>query len=85
MKLGKYSIYFFICFFFNLSQSFSETIPNIKIEDLKNLPSTYEEIEEFIEEDNAGQQILQQVRYKESQELNSEVITIEKRHSFRKF
>ena len=77
MKLGKYSIYFFICFFFNLSQPFSETIPNIKIEDLKNLPSTYEEIEEFIEEDNAGQQILQQVRYKEPQELNSEVITIE--------
>ena len=33
--------------------------------------------EEFIEEDNAGQQILQQVRYKEPQELNSEVITIE--------
>ncbi|MBO6492917.1 MAG: hypothetical protein HVK28_00265, partial [Pelagibacteraceae bacterium] len=77
MKLGKYSIYFFICFFFNLNQSFSETISNIKIEDLKNLPSTYEEIEEFIEEDNAGQQILQQVRYKEPQELNSEVITIE--------
>ena len=47
MKLGKYSIYFFICFFFNLSQSFSEAISDIKIEDLKDLPSTYEEIEEF--------------------------------------
>ena len=52
MKLGKYSIYFFICFFFNLNQSFSETISNIKIEDLKDLPSTYEEIEEFVEEEN---------------------------------
>ena len=77
MKLGKYSIYFFICFFFNLNQSFSETISSIKIEDLKDLPSTYEEIEEFVEEDNAGQQILQQVRYKEPQKLNSEIITVE--------
>ena len=68
MKLGKYSIYFFICFFFNLSQSLSETISDIKIEDLKDLPSTYEEIEEFVEEDNAGQQILQQVRYKDTQQ-----------------
>jgi len=68
---------FLFVFFFNLSQSFSETIPNIKIEDLKNLPSTYEEIEEFTEEDNAGQQILQQVRYKEPQKLNSKIITIE--------
>ena len=76
MKLGKYSIYFFICFFFNLNQSFSETISNIKIEDLKDLPSTYEEIEEFVEEDNAGQQILQQVRYKEPQKLNSGIITV---------
>ena len=73
MKLGKYSIYFFICFFFNLNQSFSETISNIKIEDLKDLPSTYEEIEEFVEEDNAGQQILQQVRYKEPQKSDSEI------------
>ena len=77
MKLGKYSIYFFICFFFNLNQSFSETISNIKIEDLKDLPYTYEEIEEFVEEDNAGQQILQQVRYKEPQKSDSEIITIE--------
>ena len=77
MKLGKYSIYFFICFFFNLNQSFSETISNIKSEDLKDLPSTYEETEEFVEEDNAGQQILQQVRYKEPQKSDSEIITIE--------
>jgi len=77
MKLGRYSIFFFICFFFNLNQSFSETISNINIENLKDLPSTYEEIEEFVEEDNAGQQILQQVRYKEPQKLNNEIITIE--------
>ena len=54
MKLGKYSIYFFIYFFLSLNQSFSETISNIKIEDLEDLPSTYEEIEEFKEEDNAN-------------------------------
>ena len=77
MKLGKYSIYFFICFFFNLNQSFSETISNIKIEDLKNLPSTYEEIEELVEEDNADQQILQKVKYEESKKLDSGVITVE--------
>ena len=77
MKLGKYSIYFFICLFFNLSQSFSEAISNIKIEDLKDLPSTYEEIEEFVEEDNTGQQILQQVKYKEPQKSDNEIITIE--------
>ena len=77
MKLGKYSIYFFICFFFNLNQSFSETISNIKIEDLKDLPSTYEEIEEFVEEDNADQQILQKVKYEESKKLDSRVITVE--------
>ena len=77
MKLGKYSIYFFICFFFNLTQSFGETISNIKIEDLKDLPSTYEETEELIEEDDAGQQILQQVKYKEPQKSDSEIITIE--------
>ena len=59
MKLGKYSIYFFICFFLNLNQSFSETISNIEIENLNELPSTYEE-EEFTDEDNTGQQILQQ-------------------------
>ena len=77
MKLGKYSIYFFICFFFSLNQSFSETISNIKIEDLKDLPSTYEEIEEFVEEDNAGQQILQKVKYEESKKLDSGIITVE--------
>ena len=77
MKLGKYSIYFFIYFFLNLNQSFGETISNIKIEDLEDLPSTYEEIEEFKDEDNANKQILQQVKYKETKKLDSEIITVE--------
>ena len=77
MKLGKYSIYFFIYFFLNLNQSFSETISNIKIEDLEDLPSTYEEIEELIDEDKANQQILQQVKYKEHKKSDSEIITVE--------
>jgi len=77
MKLGKYSIYFFIYFFLSLNQSFSETISDIKIEDLEDLPSTYEEIEEFKDEDNANKQILQQVKYKETKKLDSEIITVE--------
>ena len=77
MKLGKYSIYLLIYFFLNLNQSFSETISNIKIEDLKDLPSTYEEIEEFVEEDNAGQQILQKVKYDEPKTSDSEIVTVE--------
>ena len=43
MKLGKYSIYLLIYFFLNLNQSFGETISNIEIENLDELPSTYEE------------------------------------------
>jgi len=77
MKLGKYSIYFFIYFFLSLNQSFSETISDIKIEDLEDLPSTYEEIEEFKDEDNANKQILQQIKYKETKKLDSEIITVE--------
>ena len=76
MKLGKYSIYLLIYFFLNLNQSFSETVSNIKIEDLEDLPSTYEEIEELIDEDNANQQILQQVKYKETKKSNNEIITV---------
>ena len=56
MKLGKYSIYLLICFFLNLNQSFGEIISDIEIKNLDELPSTYEE-EEFIDEDNANQQI----------------------------
>ena len=77
MKLGKYSICLLIYLFFNLNQSFSETISNIKIEDLEDLPSTYEEIEELIDEDKANQQILQQVKYKEHKKSDSEIIIVE--------
>ena len=77
MKLGKYSIYLLIYFFLNLNQSFSETISNIEIDDLNELPSTYEEEEELIGEDNASQKILQQVKYKEPQKSDNEIITVE--------
>ena len=76
MKLGKYSIYLLICFFLNLNQSFSETISNIEIDDLDELPSTYEE-EEFIDEDNTNKQILQKVKYEESKKSDSGIITVE--------
>ena len=76
MKLGKYSIYLLICFFLNLNQSFGETISNIEIKNLDELPSTYEE-EEFIDEDNTNQQILQKVKYGESKKLDSGTITVE--------
>ena len=76
MKLGKYSIYLLIYFFLNLNQSIAETISNIEIDDLNKLPSTYEE-EEFIDEDNANQQISQQVIYEEHKKSDSEIITVE--------
>ena len=75
MKLGKYSIYLLIYFFLNLNQSFGETISNIEIKNLDELPSTYEE-EEFIDEDNTNQQILQKVKYEESKKLDSGIITV---------
>ena len=77
MKLGKYSIYFLFYFIFNLNYSFSETKSNMKIDEFDDLPSTYEEIEEFVDEDNSGQQILQQVKYKEPKKTDSEIITVE--------
>ena len=77
MSRGKYSIYIFFCFFLYLNHSFSETTANIKIDDLDELPSTYEEVEEYIEEDNAEQKILQQVQYKESEKSDNENITVE--------
>ena len=75
MKLGKYSIYLLIFFFLNLNQSFGETISNIEIKNLDELPSTYDE-EEFIDEDNTNQQILQKVKYEESKKLDSGIITV---------
>ena len=77
MKLGKYSIYFLIFFFFNLNLSFGETLSNIKIENLDELPSTYEEVEELIDEDDASQEILQKVRYKEPEKLDGAIITVQ--------
>ncbi len=77
MKLGKYSVYLLIYFFFNLNQSFSENISNIKIQDLDELPSTYEEVEESIDEDNDSQKMLQQVKYKKFKKSESEIITVE--------
>lgn len=76
MKFGKYSIYLLIYFFLYLNQSFSEIISDIEINNLNELPSTYEE-EEFIKEDNTGKQILQKVKYKKSKKSNSGVITVE--------
>ena len=75
MKLGKYSIYLLIYFFLNLNQSFGETTSNIIIKNLDELPSTYEE-EEFIDEDNTNQQILQKVKYKEIKKSDSGIITV---------
>ncbi len=77
MKLGKYSIYLLLFLFLNLNNSNSETISKIKIEDLESLPSTYEEIEEFIDEDKSNQQILEQVKYKEPKKSDGETITVE--------
>ena len=77
MKLGKYSIYFLIFFFLNLNLSFGETLSNIKIENLDELPSTYEEVEGLIDEDDASQEILQKVRYKEAEKLDGAIITVQ--------
>ena len=77
MKLGKYSIYLLFCFFFNLNYSFSETYTGIKIDNLKELPSTYEEIEEFTDDEDLDQQKLPQIKYKEDVKLDSEIITVE--------
>ena len=71
MKHGKYSIYLLICFLLIFNQSLSEIISNIEIDDLEELPSTYEE-EEFVEEDDTGQEILQQVT--QDLELQKEVL-----------
>ena len=62
--------------FLYLNQSFGESVSNIKIDDLEDLPSTYEE-EEFIDEENTNQQILQQVRYEEPKKSDRGIITVE--------
>ena len=52
------------------------SLSNIEIDDLDELPSTYEE-EEFIDEDNTSQQILEQVKYKELKKSDNGIITVE--------
>jgi hypothetical protein len=48
----------------------------MEIKDFEELPSTYEEVEEFLEEDNSNQKILEKVQYKESQKLKSEIVIV---------
>ena len=76
MKLGKYSICLLIYFFLNFEHSFGETVSNIEINDLDKFPSTYEE-EEFTDKNDVNQQILQKVKYEESNKSDSEIITVE--------
>ena len=76
MKLGKHNIYFLICFFFSLNQSFSQTISNLDIENLDSLPSTYEE-EEFLEDDDDNQEIIRKTKYKEQKKSNNQVTVVE--------
>ena len=76
MKLGKYSIYLLICFFLNPEQSFCQTLSSQDIENLNDLPSTYEE-EEFIDDDIDNQEILKKIKYKKDKTTNNEVATVE--------
>jgi len=77
MRLGKYSIYLLICFFLNLEQSFCQTLSSQDIENLEDLPSTYEE-EDFIEDDTENNEILKKIKYKEEKATNNnEVVTVE--------
>ena len=77
MKLGKCSIYLLIYFLINLNQSFSEISSNLEVDNLEGLPSTYEEEEEFIEEDSTNKKILQKVKYKGSKKTDNGIITVE--------
>ena len=70
MRLGKYSIYLLICFFLNLEQSFCQTLSSQDIENLEDLPSTYEE-EDFIEDDTENNEILKKIKYKEEKATNN--------------
>ena len=76
MKLGKYSVYLLIYFFINLNSSFGENISNKIIQDLNELPSTYEEVEESIEEDNVSQKISQQVKYQEFKKSEDKIVIV---------
>ena len=74
MKLGRYSIYLLI-FLFNFKISFGQNISNLEVDELSNLPSTYEE-EEILEGESSNQQILQKVKFKDSVKLNDETIIV---------
>ena len=63
MKLGKYSIYFLIYFLIYSYQSFGQTINNLQIEKLDDLPSTYEE-EDFQEEDSNNKEGVEKIKLK---------------------
>ena len=74
MKLGRYSIYLLI-FLFNFKISFGQNISNLEVDELSNLPSTYEE-EEILEGESSNQQILQKVKFKDFVKLNDETIIV---------
>ena len=76
MTPGRHSIYFFICFFLYLSHSFGQTISNLEINELENLPSTYEEEDETTEEDSLNKQILQEVKFKDTSTQEDKIITV---------
>ena len=77
MKFGKLSIYFLFYFFLIPLETFGETKSNIKIEDLQNLPSTYEEIEEITEDESVNQKILHEVKYKKQKKTDNQTIYVE--------
>ena len=76
MRLGKYSIYFLIYFFFNFNQSIGQTISNLDIDNLDSLPSTYEEEEEFLDDDD-DDEILKKIKYKEKNNSDDQVVLVE--------
>ena len=76
MTPGRHSIYFLICFFLYLSHSFGQTISNLEINELENLPSTYEEEDETTEEDSFNKQILQEVKFKDTSTQEDKIITV---------
>ena len=74
MKLGKYSI-FLLIFLLQFNISFSQSVTDTAVDELSNLPSTYEE-EEILEDENLNPQILQKVKFNEPINLNDETIIV---------
>ena len=73
MKLGKYNIYFLIYFLIYSYQSFGQTINNLQIEKLDDLPSTYEE-EDFQEEDSNNKEGVEKIKLKKKKVYDKEII-----------